>query len=178
MAEVPNPNISSTSSPFARLYRKLSPKRPTTTTTITNTTTSTITSSSSTPTSSPPHNNICVGAAAAAGDMERMFRYFDEDGDGKVSPGELRSCVMAAGGELSEREAEAVVEGVDSDGDGLLGLEDFAKLMERPNGDDHEELREAFGKYEMEGTGCITPKSLKRMLVGWASRGRSKSARP
>ncbi|KAK9112305.1 hypothetical protein Scep_019824 [Stephania cephalantha] len=96
--------------------------------------------------------------------MERVFRYFDEDGDGKVSVGELQSCVRAAGGELSAREAETVVEGVDSDGDGLLGPEDFAKLMEPPNGDDYEELREAFGKYEMEGTGCITPKSLKRMM--------------
>ena len=27
-----------------------------------------------------------------------------------------------------------------------------------------EELREAFRMYEMEGSGCITPKSLKRML--------------
>ena len=27
-----------------------------------------------------------------------------------------------------------------------------------------EELREAFRMYEMDGTGCITPKSLKRML--------------
>ena len=29
-----------------------------------------------------------------------------------------------------------------------------------------EELREAFGMYEMEGSGCITAKSLKRMLSG------------
>ena len=40
--------------------------------------------------------------------------------------------------------------------------------MERETGDDlerkMEELREAFRMYEMDGSGCITPKSLKRML--------------
>ncbi|XP_059669745.1 calcium-binding protein CML38-like [Cornus florida] len=53
----------------------------------------------------------------------------------------------------------------DSDGDGMLGLEDFRKLMKNGGKDERkEELREAFKMYEIEGTGCITPKSLKRML--------------
>lgn len=53
----------------------------------------------------------------------------------------------------------------DSDGDGMLGLEDFSKLMELGEKDNKEsELRGAFEMYEMEGSGQITPKSLKRML--------------
>lgn len=55
----------------------------------------------------------------------------------------------------------------DSDGDGMLGLEDFSKLMEGSDVEEknkESELRGAFEMYEMEGTGQITPKSLKRML--------------
>ncbi|XP_009621777.1 putative calcium-binding protein CML19 [Nicotiana tabacum] len=99
--------------------------------------------------------------------LERVFTYFDEDGDGKVSPAELQRCVRAVGGELTEEEAEMAVRLSDSDGDGMLGLEDFSKLMEGSDVEEknkESELRGAFEMYEMEGTGQITPKSLKRML--------------
>ncbi|RVW90891.1 putative calcium-binding protein CML31 [Vitis vinifera] len=67
--------------------------------------------------------------------------------------------------ELLMEEAQEVVESVDSNGDGLLGLEEFVGWMER-EGEERkmEELREASRMYEMEGSECITPKSLKRML--------------
>ncbi|XP_019197769.1 PREDICTED: putative calcium-binding protein CML19 [Ipomoea nil] len=99
--------------------------------------------------------------------LERVFTYFDEDGDGRVSPAELQRGVRAVGGELTAEEAEMAVRLSDSDGDGLLGLEDFAKLMEGKGVEEERkegELMEAFKMYEMEGTGEITPKSLKRML--------------
>ena len=97
---------------------------------------------------------------------ERVFGHFDSDGDGRISPSELRHCVGAVGGELSEADAAAAVGYIDSDGDGFLGLDDFVKLIE---GDEKEEekvkdLREAFKMYEMDGCGLITPQSLKRML--------------
>ncbi|CAN4120125.1 unnamed protein product [Withania somnifera] len=96
--------------------------------------------------------------------IERVFTYFDENGDGKVSPSELRRCMKVVGRELTEEEAEMAVRLSDSDGDGLLGLEDFTKLMEEERNKESE-LIGAFGMYEeMEGSGYITPKSLKRML--------------
>ncbi|BBH03682.1 calmodulin-like 38 [Prunus dulcis] len=61
----------------------------------------------------------------------------------------------------------------DSDGDGLLGLEDLVCLME--GGEEEEKvkgLRDAFQVYDVEGCGFITPKSLKRML---SSLGESRS---
>ncbi|KAF9602880.1 hypothetical protein IFM89_031826 [Coptis chinensis] len=103
--------------------------------------------------------------APECNENERVFRYFDEDGDGKISPAELQSCVRTVGGELSSAEAVTAVESLDSDGDGLLCFDDFTKLMES-NGEEEQkkDLREAFGMYEMEGSGCITPTSLSRML--------------
>ncbi|XP_078165823.1 putative calcium-binding protein CML31 [Carex rostrata] len=98
-------------------------------------------------------------------ELQRIFCYFDENGDGKISPSELQNCMRVTGAELSSEEAEEAVRLSDSDGDGELGLEDFAKLVETE--DEHEKdknLMDAFQMYEMDGRGCITPKSLRRML--------------
>lgn len=108
---------------------------------------------------------LSTSSRSSGRELEQVFRYFDENGDGKISPAELRSRMRTAGEELSPEDAEAVVASSDSDGDGLLGYDDFVRLV----GEEGEEekalsLREAFGVYEMEGRGCITPKSLKRAL--------------
>ncbi|KAJ4817807.1 Calcium-binding protein [Rhynchospora pubera] len=98
-------------------------------------------------------------------ELQRIFCYFDENGDGRISPSELRNCMLASGEELSSEEAEEAVRFTDSDGDGELDLDDFIKLIESE--DEHEEdknLLEAFQMYEMDGSGCITPKALRQML--------------
>ncbi|XP_039047132.1 putative calcium-binding protein CML19 [Hibiscus syriacus] len=79
---------------------------------------------------------------------------------------ELQWCVNTIGGELSLVEAEMVVEDLDTDGDGLLGLEGFMRLVDEVGDEDRmKDLKEAFKMYEMEaGCGFITPKSLERML--------------
>ncbi|BFG27089.1 hypothetical protein CerSpe_133630 [Prunus speciosa] len=95
---------------------------------------------------------------------ERVFNQFDANGDGKISPSELQQCVGAIGGELSLTEAEVAVEHLDSDGDGLLGLDDFVKFVDGGREEEKvNDLKEAFKMYVMDD-GCITPKSLKRML--------------
>ncbi|KAH7862765.1 hypothetical protein Vadar_009179 [Vaccinium darrowii] len=102
-----------------------------------------------------------------------VFNRFDENRDGKISASELRLCLGTIGGEISE--SEAVVLLADSDGDELLGLEDFVRLVE---GTEEEEkvkhLKEAFKMYEeMDECGTessITPRSLKRCSVGLGRR--------
>lgn len=114
---------------------------------------------------------------------ERVFNHFDQNGDGKISASELRCCIESTGWmELPLEEAEVAIEILDSDGDGLLGLEDFFKLVEgnsssTSSGEDiiNEEekvngLREAFKMYVENNNErnvseyVITPKSLMRML--------------
>ncbi|KAM3398765.1 putative calcium-binding protein CML19 [Capsicum galapagoense] len=153
MESVSVPASTENKSVFSRLRNRFSLKKAITTTTTTSTTADALSVSSST------SNYNC--------ELERLFTYFDENGDGKVSPEELRRCMKAAGGTLTEEEAEMAVRLSDSDGDGLLGLEDFTKLMEgmEEERNKESELIGAFGMYEdMEGSGYITPKSLKRML--------------
>lgn len=99
--------------------------------------------------------------------LRRVFNYFDEDGDGRISPAELRSCVGSTGGQLSAEEAEAAVACSDRDGDGHLGFEEFCSMMETSNQTEEEkvkELRDAFQMYTLDDNMCITPVSLRRML--------------
>ncbi|KAK8918619.1 putative calcium-binding protein CML19 [Platanthera zijinensis] len=100
--------------------------------------------------------------------LEKLFCYFDEDNDGKISSCELRACMTVINDELSLEEAKALVELLDADGDGLLGFDDFVKFVENgeKNGQNEKEMREAFRMYEMDSQGYITAMSLKRMLSG------------
>ena len=101
-------------------------------------------------------------------ELKEVFRYFDGDGDGKISALELRAYFGSIGEYMSHEEAQVVIADLDSDGDNLLDLEDFLKLMKRETGGekgDDQDLKKAFEMFEMEkGSGRITPTSLQRML--------------
>ncbi|XP_042507816.1 probable calcium-binding protein CML41 [Macadamia integrifolia] len=100
--------------------------------------------------------------------LREVFRYFDSDGDGKISGYELRSYFASIGEYMSHEQAQSVINDLDSDADNLMDFEDFVKLMERDHqgGDDvDEDLRRAFEMFEVEkGSGCITPKGLQTMF--------------
>lgn len=51
------------------------------------------------------------------------------------------------GREMSLLEAEMTVETTDSDGDGMLGLEDFSKILQDESGSEEDEIYAAFGMY-------------------------------
>ncbi|KAI0496553.1 hypothetical protein KFK09_022876 [Dendrobium nobile] len=113
--------------------------------------------------SSFPESRLTV--ALPGHKLERVFCYFDEDGDGKISAAELCSCLHSVGEEISPAEAEAIVESSDSDGDGVLGYDDFVKLVDMEEEEEREStIKEAFLAYEMDGSGCITAGSLRRGL--------------
>ncbi|KAG2724717.1 hypothetical protein I3843_01G028200 [Carya illinoinensis] len=100
-------------------------------------------------------------------ELKEVFRYFDGDGDGKISALELRSYFASIGEYMSHEEAQGVIDDLDSDGDSLLDFKDFLRLMKRDGrgGDDDQDLKKAFEMFEMEkGSGRITPRSLQRML--------------
>lgn len=111
-----------------------------------------------------------VASACSSSSSAALFAAFDKDSDGRISASELRLCMRATlGEEVSAEDAAALVASVDADGDGLLDVSEFARLVAHAaeaagEEERHRGLRLAFGMYEMEGQGCITPASLKRML--------------
>lgn len=103
--------------------------------------------------------------------QKKVFNFFDENGDGKITAAELQSCLMTVGGggelSISMADAEAAIQSSDLNGDGVLDFDEFLKLMEGNQEEEEEkncELRDAFALYVMEGSNSITPASLKRML--------------
>ncbi|GAX83940.1 hypothetical protein CEUSTIGMA_g11364.t1 [Chlamydomonas eustigma] len=62
--------------------------------------------------------------------LKHAFKVFDKDGDGFISPAELREELKASGKVLTMAEAEALVKECDLDGDGKLCYAEFAKFVE------------------------------------------------
>ncbi|KAK1415828.1 hypothetical protein QVD17_31616 [Tagetes erecta] len=99
------------------------------------------------------------------GDYKRVFNHLDEDGNGMISPKELhRRMGMIWDEEIYIEEVESVVESLHGR-NGELGFDDFFNLVESDKEDEKlEDLKKAFRMYEMDGSDCITPRSLNRML--------------
>lgn len=96
-------------------------------------------------------------------ELKQVFRYFDGNGDGKISALELRSYFGSIREYMSNEEAQGLIDELDSDGDGLLDFEDFVKMMKRDQKGD-EDLKKVFEMFDLEKKGCITPKGLQKML--------------
>ncbi|XP_074354951.1 putative calcium-binding protein CML19 [Apium graveolens] len=95
---------------------------------------------------------------------QRVFNYFDADEDGKITAAELMTCMTAVGGrEMSLLEAEMAVETADSDGDGMLGLEDFLKILQNESGSEENGMYTAFVMYAAEGSDIIEIRRLNRI---------------
>ncbi|MFC3995675.1 EF-hand domain-containing protein [Nocardiopsis sediminis] len=57
------------------------------------------------------------------------FNLVDTDGDGRISAPELVALMQALGDEVSDEQAAEVVARLDSSGDGLISLEEFATYL-------------------------------------------------
>ena len=62
-------------------------------------------------------------------EIRSAFRVFDKDGNGFISPDELRGAMMTLKIDLTDKELDALIETADTNGDGQLDYEEFAALM-------------------------------------------------
>ncbi|KAH0454857.1 hypothetical protein IEQ34_016781 [Dendrobium chrysotoxum] len=73
-----------------------------------------------------------LGRLACGGELRDAFAVFDADGDGKISAEELLGVFLALGdGGCTLEDCHRMIGGVDSDGDGFVCFEDFARMMGR-----------------------------------------------
>jgi len=61
-------------------------------------------------------------SAAAAEEVRHLFEAYDEDGDGTLSPAEIKKLSRELGKELSKSELEEAVREIDADGDGEVHI--------------------------------------------------------
>jgi calcium-binding protein CML len=78
---------------------------------------------------------VAAIAAAPPGDEDDLaeaFRVFDADGDGRITAEELRAVMAAILGDAdacSLDDCRRMIGGADADGDGVVGFQDFARMM-------------------------------------------------
>ncbi|KAM3397682.1 putative calcium-binding protein CML23 [Capsicum galapagoense] len=110
--------------------------------------------------------------------LKLVFKFIDANGDGKISPLELKEILLSLGHhhqELKSAEelAEVMVKEMDCDGDGLVDLDEFLNIMgvekDQVFGDsvkDIDELiREVFLVFDADKNGLIDAKELRRVLI-------------
>uniref|UniRef100_A0A5B7BIF3 Putative calmodulin-like protein 3 n=1 Tax=Davidia involucrata TaxID=16924 RepID=A0A5B7BIF3_DAVIN len=109
--------------------------------------------------------------------LKSIFATFDKNNDGFITKKELRESLKNIGMLMTEREVEEMVEKVDSNGDGLIDLDEFCEMFESAlnrddkeavmsgeEGDGEAELKEAFDVFDGNGDGLITVEELGMVL--------------
>lgn len=111
------------------------------------------------------------GAAVAVSceeELERIFKKFDSNGDGRISSTEMSAIFESLGHPVADEELDRMMREVDADGDGFISLEEFSDLMASGADDaaEEEELRQAFAVFDVDRNGAISAEELARVLGG------------
>lgn len=99
-------------------------------------------------------------------ELQMVFRKFDANGDGKISWAELGTLLLSLGYCASDDELRLMVSVVDSDGDGFIDFSEFVELNTFAVEDPRclEEMKSAFGMFDFDGNGLISPDELLRVF--------------
>lgn len=62
--------------------------------------------------------------------LESAFKAFDKDGNGQISPEEVR-VLLGGGGTLDEKTVSKIIAQVDEDGDGQVSFAEFCEMMSK-----------------------------------------------
>nr|GMC59994.1 probable calcium-binding protein CML18 [Ipomoea batatas] len=114
---------------------------------------------------SDPKAAVISGGAMA--EVEKVFRKFDSNGDGKISLSELGAILNALGSKTSAEEVKRIMLEVDTDGDGFIDMEEFAAFhCSSDGGSDSEDkdLRDAFNLYDKDKNGKISASELHSVM--------------
>uniref|UniRef100_A0A5B7BEG3 Putative calcium-binding protein CML18 n=1 Tax=Davidia involucrata TaxID=16924 RepID=A0A5B7BEG3_DAVIN len=100
-------------------------------------------------------------------EVEKVFKKFDANGDGKISVSELRAILKALGTDTSPDELQRIMSEIDKDGDGFIDLKEFTDFHRGGSdgdGSSTKELREAFDLYDRDKNGLISASELHAVL--------------
>ncbi|XP_062503825.1 uncharacterized protein LOC134180645 [Corticium candelabrum] len=67
-------------------------------------------------------------------ELREAFKEFDKDGNGVITPDELRSVMKSMGEKLTDSELDEMIKKADKSGDGKVDYEEFVKLMTGQHG--------------------------------------------
>jgi len=69
------------------------------------------------------------GGGVRAMDITSAFRTFDRNGDGKISAEEIKEMLGRLGERCSLEDCRRMVRAVDTDGDGMVDMDEFTTMM-------------------------------------------------
>ncbi|XP_050248730.1 probable calcium-binding protein CML25 [Quercus robur] len=123
-------------------------------------------STTTTTTTNSNTNSGSLDTPTQMAELEQVFKKFDVNGDGKISPSELGSIMGSLGHPATEEELEKMIVEVDADGDGFIDLNEFVELNTKGVDSDEamENLKDAFSAYDMDGNGVISADELQKVM--------------
>ena len=66
-------------------------------------------------------------------EMMKAFALFDHDQTGKLSFANLRRAATELGEYMNDDEIREMIDEIDRDGDGEIGMEDFIRMLSKTN---------------------------------------------
>lgn len=66
---------------------------------------------------------------SAEKELREAFELYDQDHDGRISAAELHQILTRLGERCSVHDCAAMIQSVDSDGDGFVSFQEFRKMM-------------------------------------------------
>lgn len=100
-------------------------------------------------------------------EFREAFSLFDKDGDGKITRQELGTVMKSLGQKPTDNELKDMINEVDIDGNETIDFQEFLTMMANKikDGDQEEELREAFRVFDKDGNGLISAAELKFVMA-------------
>lgn len=100
-------------------------------------------------------------------ELLKIFKQFDLDKDGTISPAELSEALMIFGCKPKKEELDNIINELDKDKSGELNFEEFIKVftLQNEKTKTNQELIEAFKLIDSENDGYVTSTQLKLLLT-------------
>merc|ERR1719223_2709850 len=98
-------------------------------------------------------------------EIREAFNLFDTDASGTIDPKELKSAMQSLGFEAKNQTIYQMIGDIDKDGDGSIDFEEFLDMMtaKMSDKDSREDINKVFNLFDVDGSGKISIKNLKRV---------------
>eukprot|EP00466_Bigelowiella_natans_P016731 jgi/Bigna1/89126/estExt_fgenesh1_pg.C_440052 len=98
-------------------------------------------------------------------EIKEAFTLFDTNHTGTINVRELKAAMRALGFQLKREEVKKMLDDIDKDGNSEITLDEFTNMMAQkmPLRDTKEEILKVFKLFDVDNSGYITLKNLRRI---------------
>lgn len=124
-------------------------------------------------TSSASASTVSVSFSSAL-DVKKAFRKFDSNGDGHLDKNELKQLLISSGKNVSDQEVATLFAQGDVDGDGMIDIQEFVKMMfpaatatltkVQQSFKNLNDVKAAFRRFDADGDGHISRTELRQVM--------------